>query len=66
MGELYNAIVRIDDDDYVHMNNELNINYCSPQTGMGGTLVVGGEETFQTAHEEPYIEHITGLLKIKK
>jgi len=62
VGELFNTVVRIDDDDYVNLNNQLNTDYCSKKTGMGGELVVGGEETFQTAHAKPYVVHTTTRL----
>jgi|TARA_B110000091_G_C13565506_1_gene370361 hypothetical protein len=61
IGELYNAVVRIDDDDSVHLKNELNLDYCEVSSGMGGGLVVGGDETFLTAHAEPYASHATRL-----
>ena len=51
IGEHYNAVIRIDDDDHVHLNNVLNKDYCSSVSGMGGPLVVGGDETFRRAHE---------------
>jgi hypothetical protein len=54
IGEHYNAVIRyirIDDDDNVHLGNVLNKDYCSPISGMGGPLVVGGDETFRRAHE---------------
>ena len=54
IGEHYNAVIRyirIDDDDNVHLGNVLNKDYCSSISGMGGPLVVGGDETFRRAHE---------------
>lgn len=51
IGEHYNAVIRIDDDDNVHVGNVLNKDYCSSISGMGGPLVVGGDETFRRAHE---------------
>ena len=57
VGEEYSTVVRIDDNDYVNVINQYNIDYCSAKSGMGGKLVVGGFETFTRAHEKPYIHH---------
>lgn len=52
IGENYNTVIRIDDDDNIHLDNILNKDYCSAISGMGGPLVVGGDETFRRAHEQ--------------
>lgn len=44
IGEKYTAVVRIDDDDIGRMPNRLNVDYCSPNEGMGET------EQFYRAH----------------
>ena len=39
-------------EEDINLNNVLNKDYCSHKSGMGGPLVVGGDETFRRAHEE--------------